>query len=392
MSFFYPIASSTWDGEEIDAIQEVIRSDQFTMAGTVSRFEEKFADYHGRKFAVMVNSGSSANLIAIAAFCHHGSRKLNRGDEIIVPTLSWSTTYSPMHQYGLKFRFVDIDLSNLGLDTSQLAAALTPETRAIAGVSILGNPCALDEIRAFSNSHNLWFLEDNCESFDAELGGRKTGTFGDISTFSFFFSHQISTTEGGMLLMDDLELYHLSLALRAHGWTRDLPQSSPIFRRKETDFFEQYRFILPGYNVRPTEINAAIGLKQLDKLSTMTTARRKNLSLFESLFEEDSRFKIQKENGKSSSFCFPLILSDELNISRDEVLSALHDNGIEHRIITGGNILRNDVISFYDHFVVNGSAPNTDKVHDRGFFVGNQPRDLTLQIEKLYEVLNIACR
>ena len=239
--------ADTWGDEEIEAIQGVIASGQYTMAENVARFEAAFAAYHGRAHAVMVNSGSSANLIAVAALCHHGQRGLCRGDEVIVPAVSWSTTFFPLQQYGLKLRFVDVDIDTLGMDTSRLDEALTPRTRAIAGVSILGNPCALDGMRDFARRNDLWFFEDNCESLDARLGGRLTGTFGDVATFSFFFSHHISTMEGGMVLTDDEELCHLARSLRSHGWIRDLPDPSPIYERRESDFFEKYRFILPGY-------------------------------------------------------------------------------------------------------------------------------------------------
>ena len=152
------------------------------------------------------------------------------------------------------------------MDTARLAPALTPETRAIVAVSILGNPAALDVIRAFADEHDLIMIEDNCESMDAELAGRKTGTFGDIGTFSTFFSHHVSTIEGGMLVTDDPELRDFARSIRAHGWTRDLPEDSSLFERQSDDFFEAYRFILPGYNVRPQEINAAVGIEQLKKL------------------------------------------------------------------------------------------------------------------------------
>ena len=391
MTIFYPMIADTWGEEEIEAIQGVIRSGRYTMAGNVAAFEEAFAAYHGRKHAVMVNSGSSANLIAIAALCHHSARPLKRGDEVIVPAVSWSTTYYPLHQYGLKLRFVDVDIDNLGMDTSRLEEALTPRTRAITGVSILGNPCALDVMRRFADRHSLWFFEDNCESLDARLDDRLTGTFGDVATFSFFFSHHISTMEGGMILTDDPELYHLARSLRAHGWTRDLPGDSPIYERRAGDFFEEYRFILPGYNVRPMEMNAAVGLQQLKKLPEMTAGRRRNLAFFQELFGGGERVRIQKENGKSSSFCFTIILEPGPGIDRDKVLAALKKNEIEHRIITGGNILRHDVVKYFDYDVVGGGTPNADIAHDRGFFVGNQPGDIRPQIERLHKVLDEVC-
>ncbi|MFN7340683.1 MAG: DegT/DnrJ/EryC1/StrS family aminotransferase, partial [Opitutia bacterium] len=206
---FYELAAPSWGQEEIDALQSVIASGRFTMGERVAKFEAEFAAYHGKKHGVMVNSGSSANLICIAALASHSTRPLKRGHEVIVPAISWSTNYHPLQQYGLKCRFVDVDLDTLNMDVSKLEAALTKDTKALLAVSILGNPCRLDEMRAFCDKHGLWFMEDNCESMDAELpSGRKAGTFGDLNTFSFFFSHHISTMEGGIVLTDDLELYH----------------------------------------------------------------------------------------------------------------------------------------------------------------------------------------
>ena len=218
----YELAVSTWAHEEVDALQRVIASGRFTMGSEVAAFEEEFASYFGMRHGVMVNSGSSANLVSIAALFYKRDRPLQRGDEAIVPAISWCTTYHPLQQYGMKLRFVDVELDTLNMDVSKLEKALTPRTRLIVGVSILGNPAALDVMRDFASRHDLYFLEDNCESMDAELAGRKTGTFGHLNTFSFFFSHHISTVEGGMVLTDDEELCHLLRAIRAHRWTRML--------------------------------------------------------------------------------------------------------------------------------------------------------------------------
>ena len=204
---FYELAAPTWGEEEVEAIQRVVKSGRFTMGENVAAFEAAFASYFGAKYAVMVNSGSSANLVAVAALFYKKERPLQRGDEVIVPAISWATTYHPLQQYGLKLKFIDVELDTLNMDVSKLEQALTPRTRAIMAVSILGNPAALDVMRRFADEHGLYFIEDNCESMDAELGGKKTGTFGDLNTFSFFFSHHISTMEGGMVLTDDLEVY-----------------------------------------------------------------------------------------------------------------------------------------------------------------------------------------
>ena len=386
---FYELAASSWDDKEIAAIHRVIESDRYTMGSCVVDFEAAFADYFGARHAIMVNSGSSANLLAVASLFFKTDRPLQRGDEVIVPAIAWATTYHPLQQYGLKMRVADVELETLNVDISQLENALTPKTRALVGVSILGNPAALDVMRAFADAHNLYFIEDNCESADAELGGRKTGTFGDLNTFSFFFSHHIATMEGGMVLCDDEELHHLVRSLRAHGWTRDLPAASPVYEPHENDFFEAYRFILPGYNVRPTEMSGAIGIEQLKKLPQMTATRRQNLALFQHLFGPDDRFIIQRENGTSSSFSFPIILSPQKNIDRNAVFGALKEADIGFRMITGGNILRHDVIKHYDLEIV-GDIINADIAHDHGFFVGNCPLDLTPQIERLWQVLDKA--
>ena len=387
---FYSLASSSWGPEELNSIQRVIDSGMFTMGENVKAFEREFAKYFGMKYGVMVNSGSSANLVAVASLFFKKDRPLQRGDEVIVPAISWSTTYHPLQQYGLKLKFIDVELDTLNIDVSKIEQAIGPRTRMILAVSILGNPAALDVMRKIADKHGLYFMEDNCESMDAEIAGRKTGTFGILNTYSTFFSHHISTMEGGVVLTDDEELFHILLAMRNHGWTRDLPPGSPIFEKRDDDFFEAYRFILPGYNVRPIELAGAIGREQVKKLPQLTALRRKNMAHFQKLFAGDKRFIIQREHGKSSSFCFTIILNPEHNIDRKRVFQALKKADIGYRIITGGCFLRHDVIKYYDYEIV-GGIKNANIAHDYGFFVGNAPTDLTQQIDTLREVLDRAC-
>jgi len=386
----YELAASSWGDEEIAALQRIIAGGKFTMGAEVQAFEQEFANYFGKRHAVMVNSGSSANLIAVASLFYKSERPLARGDEVIVPAISWSTTYHPLQQYGLKLKFVDVEPETLNIDADQLEAALTPRTRMIVGVSILGNPAPLDRLRAFADHHGLIFLEDNCESMDAELGGRKAGTFGDIGTFSFFFSHHVSTMEGGMLLTDDTELAQLAHSLRSHGWTRGLPDDSGLFERHDDEHFEAYRFILPGYNVRPLEFCGAVGREQLKKLPAMTAVRRQNLAMFQAKFAKDPRFTVQRENGRSSAFSFTIVLNPEQTPNRDRVFAALREAEIGFRIITGGCFLRHEVVKHYDYETV-GDLANAKAVHDYGFFVGNYPHDLTAQIARLREVLDTNC-
>jgi CDP-6-deoxy-D-xylo-4-hexulose-3-dehydrase len=390
VSTSYELAVSSWGAEEAEAVRRSFASGRTTMGESVAAFEREFAAYHGKRYAVMVNSGSSANLLAVASLCFRCERPLRRGDEVLVPAVAWGTTYHPLQQYGLKMRILDVERDTLNIDVSRLEAALTPRTRAVVVVNILGNPAALDVLRAFCDRHGLYLIEDNCESLDAELGGRKAGSFGDVGTFSLFFSHHISTGEGGLAVTDDEETCHLLRALRAHGWTRDLPADSPVFEPRADDFFEAYRFILPGYNVRPMEFQGAVGRVQLAKLPLFTQRRRDNMALFRDRFAGDSRFLIQRENGRSSSFAFTIVLNPNQPIDRRRALAALKAAGIGFRIITGGCILRHDVMRHYDFDTV-GGLDNAMLAHDRGFFVGNAPVDLSRQIDSLYRVLDEAC-
>ncbi len=385
----YSLAESSWGEEEINAMRRVIEADRFTMGEKVKQFETAYAKKFGVKYAVMTNSGSSANLVGLASFFFKQENPLKPGDEVIVPSISWATTYYPLQQYGLKLKFLDVELDTLNIDISKLEEALTPKTKMIIAVSILGNPCSLDVIRKFCDDNGLYLFEDNCESMGAKLNGKFCGTFGDIGTFSTFFSHHISTMEGGIILTENEETFHLMKSLRAHGWTRDLPYDSSIYDRGEDDFYEAYRFILPGYNARPLDLSGAIGIEQLKKLDSMIAIRRKNAEVFVSLFSKDDRFIIQKENGKSSWFSFTIVLNPKYAIDRSSVMEAMRTAEIEFRIITGGCFLRHDVIKYFNYETV-GEIVNANIAHDRGFFVGNYPRDIKPQIESLWKVLDLA--
>ena len=381
----YNLVESSWGEDEIKVLHEVISSGCFTMGDRVAKFESSFAKKIGAKYALMTSSGSTANLIGVAALFFRKEKPLSRGDEVIVPSISWATTYYPLQQYGLKLKFVDVELDTLNIDVLQLENALTSKTRMVVAVNVLGNPCHLDLIRKFCDSHDLILFEDNCESLGAELRGKQCGTFGDFGTFSFFFSHHISTMEGGMLITDDEEIFHIAKSVRAHGWTRDIPDNKGIYEKNAEDFFEAYRFIFPGYNVRPLEMSGAVGLVQLKKVDEMLLVRRKNAEVFKELFASDDRFILQREIGKSSWFSFVVILNPE-KIDRKRVLTGLKNASIGFRIVTGGNFLRHDVINFFDYECV-GNIKNANFIHDNGFFVGNFPRDLSSELNYFHKTL-----
>ena len=384
----YNLASSSWDHKEIDAMNRVIDSGFYTMGKNVEKFETVFSSFFGSKYALMVNSGSSANLLSVAALFFLKSNPLKRGDEVIVPSVSWSTTYAPLQQYGLKVKFVDISLDTLNFDIDKLKAAITDRTRVIFAVNILGNPNEFLKINNFINNKNIYLLEDNCESMGARYENKFTGTFGIAGTFSSFFSHHISTMEGGIILTDNYELYNIMISLRAHGWTRNLKDDNPLHIKSDNKFYESFNFILPGYNLRPLELSGAIGIEQLKKLPKLIEVRRRNAELFMSLFEKNEKIIIQKEIGDSSWFGFSLIINEHVtSIKRDKIIIELEKAGIETRPIVSGNFLKNKVLKFFD-YEVSGTLSNSDFLDRNGFFVGNHHYDLTSELKHLQDTLN----
>jgi len=385
----YSLASRTWDDDELSAIQEVVESDMFTMGEQVAQYEADFARTFGAKYAVMVNSGSTANLLMIAALFFTKSPLLKRGDEVIVPAVSWSTTYFPLQQYGLKVKFVDIDRDTLNIDINQLKSAITDDTRAILLVNLLGNPNDFDAIQKVISGKDIIILEDNCESMGALFNDKQAGTFGLMGTFSSFFSHHIATMEGGCLVTDNEELYHILLCIRAHGWTRNLPKFNMVTGEKsDSHFDEAFKFVLPGYNVRPLEMSGAIGIQQLKKLPSFITQRRENAKLFQDLFHDHSSILIQQEVGQSSWFGFSMVIKKGAGFSRSELVSALENNGIECRPIVTGNFLKNtEALSYFD-YEVSGEMTNAEYIDANGLFVGNQQIDLRCQIQHLYQVIS----
>lgn len=385
MSFKYPLATTTWDEKEIAAMHRVIDTGIFTMGSHVKAFEEQFAKFTGSQYAIMVNSGSSANLIMIAAlfYSKNPAYQLKRGDEVIVPAVSWSTTYYPLYQYGLKLKFVDIDLETLNFDLHQLESAITENTRAILAVNLLGNPNDFNRISELIADKNILLLEDNCESMGATLDGKQAGTFGLMGTFSSFFSHHISTMEGGLVVTDDEELYQIMLSLRAHGWTRNLPKHNLVCSEKSDDPFEEsFRFVLPGYNLRPLELSGAIGLHQVEKLPDLVKARRENAKLLQATLANHADLMIQKEIGASSWFGFSLVIRPGSTLSRKALIQKLNVLGFECRPIVAGNFAKNEVVKYFDANI-HGQLNNAEYIDKNGLFIGNHHYNIEEAIHAL---------
>jgi CDP-6-deoxy-D-xylo-4-hexulose-3-dehydrase len=385
MTIKYPLATSSWGDAEYGALNRVIASDRYSMGAEVAAFETEFAAQFGAKHAAMVNSGSSANLLIIAAlrFTKNDALRLNPGDEIIVPAVSWSTTYYPLNQYGLKQKFVDIDLHTLNYDLTALEAAITDKTRAIMVVNLLGNPNDFDALAAMTAGRDIVMVEDNCESMGATFGGKETGTFGIAGSYSGFFSHHISTMEGGIVVTDDEELYHVMLSLRAHGWTRNLPKFNHVTGEKSDDPFEEsFRFVLPGYNLRPLEMSGALGREQLKKLPDLIKGRRANGAILQEQLGNHPRFMIQQEIGESSWFGFSLVLREPVAGARAQLVRDLVEAGFECRPIVTGNFAKNEVMKYFD-YEIHGSLTNADYIDAHGLFVGNHHYPIDEAVAKL---------
>ena len=366
----FPLATSSWDEKEYAAIQRVVDSGRFTMGPLVAEFERDFAAQFGSAFGVMVNSGSSANLLAIAAAVLDPRTDLNAGDEVLVPAVSWATTYYPLQQYGLKLRFVDIDVNTLNMDLDLAEAAITPATKAIFAVNLLGNPNDFARLTKLADDHGLILLEDNCESLGATFEGKAAGTFGSMGTFSAFFSHHISTMEGGVILTDDEQTRQILTSLRAHGWTRELPVENFVHHKTGDMFDDLFRFVLPGYNVRPLEMSGAIGIEQVRKIDSLVAGRRANAKYFQQIMADVPDVRIQQEVGESSWFGFSLVLEGALSGRRSDVVAALTAASIECRPIVAGNFTKNPVMKYLDA-IVPDALPAADKIHVDGLFVGN---------------------
>ncbi len=368
----FPLATTSWDEREYAAIERVVQSGMFSMGAEVAKFEDQFAKAMGSSHAVMVNSGSSANLIIVAALRYHSKHALPEGAEVLVPAVSWSTTYYPLHQYGLRQKFVDIDPDTLNYDLDALADAITDETRAIMVVNLLGNPNAFDRIGAIIGDRDILIIEDNCESLGATYQGRQAGTFGTAGSYSSFFSHHIATMEGGLVVTDDEELHHIMLSVRSHGWTRHLPKFNHVTGEKSDDpFDESFKFVLPGYNLRPLEMSGAIGQEQIAKLPMIVSERRKNAEAFKALMQGYPQLRIQREIGESSWFGFSMVVQPDAGFSRADLIAALGRQKVDCRPIVAGNFAKNEVVTKHMDHLIHGDLRHANDIDQNGLFIGN---------------------
>lgn len=369
--WFFPTAFSVWGDEERAAIERVIACGRFTQGEEVAAFEAEFAAFHGRAHAIMVNSGSSANLITVSALRHLD--KLRLGDKAIVPALAWSTTYAPLIQLGIDLVLID---ANDTWNADPFALKLHDGVKLVVACSILGNPADLMTWKTAAGVLDVPLLEDNCESLGASIDGKLCGTFGLMSTASFFYSHQVSAIEGGAVLTDDDECAMLCRMLRAHGWTRGTDLQKPGFDR-------EYDFRVFGYNVRGLELHAAVAREQLKKLPGFIVQRRKNADLFRHL-TASLPIVHPTTGGATSPFGLQFAVSD--GDTRNRLAGALRAAGIDCRLPTGGSLTKHA----YGARWADQPTPFADAIHDCGLFLGNGPVDLADPICSAIEVMREA--
>lgn len=387
---FYPLAADNWDISELESIQQVITSNMFTMGNKVKIFESSVASKFNSRFAVMVNSGSSANLLMLAALkiLLSKNKKLPENPNIIVPAVSWSTTYTPSYYLGYKLKFCDVDSNHFGLSADSTIRAIDNDTIAILAVNLLGSPSDLVRLKQLAEEKGIILLEDNCESLGASLEDKFTGTFGLMASHSSFFSHHINSMEGGWVTTNSEEIFEILVSLRAHGWTRQLPPES-IFREKKLDsdwFDAQFEFVLPGFNLRPLEIEAAIASVQLSKIDKMLNVRRQNADLLIDFLKGSSNIRLQNPIGNSSWFAFALLFDS--NSQRNLVANSFRQNGIECRPVVTGNFIRQPVMN-YLKFEVTEDLKNADLLHDNGLYIGNHPHDLSKELDVAVSIIRM---
>lgn len=366
-----PLSVPTYGVPEVIEAMNSLTSTMVTMGKKVRLFEEMFARYVGTRYAIMTNSGSSANLLALT------SVDLQPGDEIITPALTWATTVFPIAQVGAIPVLVDVDRETYNISIAALEKAITPSTRAIMPVHLLGNPCDMDVIMGLADRHHLSVIEDACEAHGAEYHGdypaRKVGGFGDISTFSFFFSHHISTIEGGMILTNDMDMADICRSLRAHGWIREMGYSRRAFIDQHPDIDPRFLFAYPGYNFRPTEIAGAFGIHQLPRLDGLVELRRQNAAYFNaalSKYEGWLMLPHERPDTKHSYFAYPITVKEHAPFRKADLVAFLEGKGLETRPIESGNMALQPAMTRIK-YRIDGTLNNADYIHRNGFFFGN---------------------
>jgi CDP-6-deoxy-D-xylo-4-hexulose-3-dehydrase len=378
------------DEMELLALVDSILDGWFGVGKRANLFEERFSKLIGRNFGILTNSGSSANLLAISALkSKRFEKQLVVGDEVIVPATAFPTTVNPIIQNNLKPVFVDVELGSYNIDVDQLEKSISPRTRAIFLLHNFGNPCQMKRILEIADKHNLYVIEDNCDALGAKYNGQYTGSFGIMSTCSFYVAHHITMGEGGIVLAHDETLAVILRSLRDWGRSCTCPvcvvvrdPNAKCSRRFEQQFESlpdgydtRYVYEEIGYNLKPLEFQAAMGLVQLEKLSCFIAKRNENFAKLYNFFKKYEDFfilPVWETEAQPSWFSFPLTLQKKAPFTRQDIIKWYEKCNIETRLLFAGNIIRHPAYQGIPRRVV-GDLKNADKIMADSFFLGVYP-------------------
>jgi CDP-4-dehydro-6-deoxyglucose reductase, E1 len=353
---------------------------QLTKSTKTKEFERAWSNWMGVKHSIFVNSGSSANLLMLYALIASKSLKNNK---VVVPSLSWATDLSPVMQLGLEPILVDCNLDNLSVDLKDLEDIFLKETPScLILVSVLGLPPDMTKIEDLCKKYDVILLEDACESLGTSYNGKKLGTFGKMSSFSLYFGHHISTIEGGMICTDDDDIADTLLQLRSHGWDRDLSESKQAELRNKWNidsFSALYTFYIPGFNLRPTDLQAVIGLGQLNKIDEIISKRNENFLRYLNNLKDFTWTPKIEGNHFISNFCMPII-----DVNKKEIIKGLMENNIECRPLICGSM---GTQPFYTEVYGKNIKQNTSLIDKNGLYVPNHPHLTLDEIDRISEII-----
>ena len=368
---FYPLTESVLENKDLNAAIKVIKSKNITMGIKTKKMENFFSKKITKLNSLMVNSGSSANLLIFQCLINPMVKKLKTGDEVLVPAICWSTSLWPIIQSGLKVKFIDIDLSTFNIKTEDLKKFITKKTKALMLVHALRNCGNMDEIVKICKEKNIILIEDTCEALGSKYKNKLLGTFGEFSSFSFYFSHHITSGEGGMVCTKNKNFHEIIKSLRSHGWARDLTNQKKIIKNF-AKLDKNWIFINSGFNLRPTDINASIGMEQLKRLNKILKVRKYNFNSIREKLLKDKRYEGQftilseDKDRDIAWFGIPIILKSNY---KKNIMKKLNKLGIITRPIISGNFAKQPSTKLYKikpHY----KLKNADFVDKKSFFLG----------------------
>ena len=367
-----PLAIPPYGSKEVIESLESLLSMKTTAGTKVRKFEKKFSNYIGGKYGIMVNSGSSANLLALSILSNPLLKnRIKPGDEIITPAVTWATTVYPICNINAIPRIVDVNLCDYTIDPDSIEKAINKKTKAIMIVHLLGNPCNMKAIVKIAKKHKLWLIEDACEAHGAKFSGKHVGTFGDLATFSFFASHHITTMEGGMITTNNKMLNEIGKSMRTFGWSRDLSSKKQL-EKKFPNIDSRFLFVNTGFNFRPTELQGAFGIHQIGKLEKLVKLRITNAEYWNKKLKRFSNLLLTKKDvGRRKSYLFyPITVKKNKFFKKKDLVNELEKHGIETRSVMAGNITKQPVAKILK-LKKSGDLKNSDYIHENSFVIGN---------------------